>query len=185
MHVIDGFGVLTFGATRFGAAEKDYVFAVALDKWGVGAVVLAYAHTLVSGAVLSRQFTWVAAGVPPALIAVGIFLQVPVDIKAGWNVLAFIGLNFFVCATEEGFYRLLVQERLHAVMTPVMAWLLSGLLFFVTHYSAQASAQTLMVFLLAGFCYATVYSLTRSLRATILAHWASNALHVILLRYPL
>ncbi len=191
MHVVDGFGSISLGTTRFGLSEQDYVFRVSLDKWAVGAVILAYAKPLSSqGRELFLHLspirrTMLVTCLPVVLISAGFLSGVPVDVKWSTAVLAFVAMNFFVCATEEGFYRLLVQERLHSVASPMLAWVLSGAVFWGTHYSPAVGLQTSMVFLLAGLIYAFTYTITRSLKATILVHWASNTLHILLLRYPL
>lgn len=187
MHVFPGFSTLVFETTRFGHATKDFVLAVGIDKWAIGAVILAYSPVLAfAGLAVNRKSgLQLAIAVPLLLIGLGIVLGVPVDIKFDSAVLTFMVLNLFVCAVEESFYRLLIQERFATVMPAVAAIAITGLIFFLTHFSLMAATSTWVIFATAGLLYACCYQLTRSLRVSIGVHWVSNALHVILLQYPL
>lgn len=101
----------------------------------------------------------------------------------------FLAVNLlFTCVAEEAFFRGLIQERLSRALNhrtglvghvPV---LMSALLFGLAHagggplYAALAG--------LAGLGYALVYAKVRRVEASILVHFAVNAVHFIGFTYP-
>lgn len=187
MHLFPGFGYVNLGTTQFGQSSTDYQFAAGIDKWAVGAIILAFASSLTfkGNPTISKCGIAVTMITPPALIILGIILGVPIDVKFGPAVLAFVGMNLVVCAVEEGFYRLLVQERLTTVFPGWAALLIASVIFFATHFSPNASLSTMIIFAVAGGMYAAAYQLTRSIWVAIGVHWASNTLHILILQYPL
>lgn len=187
MHFFPGFGNIAFGTTRFGSSTIDYQLGAGIDKWAVGAIIFAFTNSLVfkgTPAKISLSLT-VSILTPVILIVLGLILGVPIDPKFGFPVLTFIMLNLVVCTIEEGFYRLLVQERLNSLFPWWVATGIASFVFFATHYSPSASLVSLTIFASAGIFYALTYQLTRSIHAVIGVHWASNTLHILLLQYPL
>jgi membrane protease YdiL (CAAX protease family) len=94
---------------------------------------------------------------------------------------------FFTCMTEEAFFRGFIQRELSASLAsragatwiPVCA---SALLFGLAHFAGGWSYVFLAT--VAGFGYAWVFQRTQRIEMSILAHFALNAAHFLLLTYP-
>lgn len=186
IHAIPGFTRLELATVHFGQSPASYTIGTSLDKWLVGAATLLFLRQLrAEVSALAPARLAVCVGLPPALIVLGVALGVPVDVKAGNAVALFLGVNLITCIVEEAFYRLLIQERLYSIMPAIPALILISAFFLATHYSSSVSGLALALFGAGGLLYALAYHLTRSLPVAIGVHFGTNALHVLLLQYPL
>lgn len=112
------------------------------------------------------------------------------------NVLAFMLFNvLFTCIPEEAFFRLMIQKPIFTrlqnasfIKSPAHVGLVSivitSLLFTVLHIPWAPSASYLVFVFAAGCFYAWVYHMTRSVTASVLAHFSLNAIHMLLFSYP-
>ena len=88
---------------------------------------------------------------------------------------------------EEAFFRGVIQERLTRACKkfPHLAWLpvvVSAGLFASAH--AGGGAALVVLAAIAGLGYSVVYARTRLVEASILTHFAVNAVHYIGFSYP-
>lgn len=89
---------------------------------------------------------------------------------------------FFVSLAEEALFRGYLQQRLSSVMPPVLALLITSLLFGVLHY---AGGSLLIIFTtLAGFIYDLAWMLSGRLWVAVLFHVGLNLCHLLFFTYP-
>jgi membrane protease YdiL (CAAX protease family) len=87
----------------------------------------------------------------------------------GW-ILAVLGLGLLAPVGEELVFRGIVQQACRRMLSPIMAAILSGLLFAVLHFQPWFLAGLGLM----GIVLGLVYELSGSLTATILVHSAYN-----------
>lgn len=142
--------------------------------------------------VTGRQvFVW------PILLA-GVVLGVAIPLlglewqpKWGLHAVWFLLVNLLVtCVAEESFMRLLVQgplqralQRFGAAPAAFIALTVTTVLFAAAHSPQGAHAWA--IYLVAGCAYGAAYTLTGRLSAAIATHFLVNAVHYLLLTYPL
>ena len=111
-----------------------------------------------------------------------------ISLKFSGAIALAILLNLLVvCISEEGFFRWVLQRGTEEALGRYR-WV--GVLFVTTvftllHTGWTASPVALALVTLAGFGYAALWYLRQNLWLCILAHWGVNALHLMLLPYPL
>lgn len=113
----------------------------------------------------------------------------------GWKpkipdgILYFVLVNLMVTVlAEEAFFRLLLQSQIERFFNNkrigiCVGAVVASVLFAFAH--AGATGMVFFLFLFAGFIYAAVYAWTRSLLASVAAHFGVNIAHIMLLKYPL
>jgi membrane protease YdiL (CAAX protease family) len=94
---------------------------------------------------------------------------------------------FFVCLSEEAFFRGFIQRELSAALRgtrfgAAIAVAVSAGLFGLAHFGGGMSYVVLAT--AAGLGYAIVYQRTRSIEMSMLAHFALNTVHFLLFTYP-
>jgi membrane protease YdiL (CAAX protease family) len=94
---------------------------------------------------------------------------------------------FFVCLSEEAFFRGFIQRELGAALRgtrfgAAIAVTVSASLFGLAHFGGGVSYIALAA--AAGLGYAIVYQRTRSIEMSMLAHFALNTVHFLLFTYP-
>lgn len=96
----------------------------------------------------------------------------------------------FVSIIEEAFWRGFVQKELfrafggRGLLASISAILLTALSFAALHYFWVPSAAFLSLVFVAGILYGMIYQYTRTLEASIFAHWSFNVVHFSLFTYP-
>lgn len=136
--------------------------------------------------------TWplLIVGLPYVAIISVLFKFITVDIT--FNSLFFIwAINnlFFVCLSEEAFFRGFVQQRLTKVLKRVMwgDWIALGItsaLFGLVHWSPFFGWTYVYIAGFAGLFYGWVFKRTHALEASILAHFSVNSIHFLFFTYP-
>lgn len=129
-------------------------------------------------------FIVVAIGLP---IACGLLYRGP-SLKFSGAIAVAIALNLLVvCISEEGFFRWVLQRGTEEALGRWrwLAVLGVTVIFTFLHTGWAASPAVLALVALAGLGYAKLWYLRQNLWLCILAHGGVNALHLILLPYPL
>jgi membrane protease YdiL (CAAX protease family) len=123
------------------------------------------------------------------LVAAAALFDVGWQTKLPDGILYFVTVNLLVTVvSEEAFFRLLIQRQVMRFFQSKRLGISVGLgfatvLFAIAHSGAKG--PLFILFLLAGFVYAAVYARTKSLLASIAAHFGVNFAHILLLEYPL
>lgn len=127
-----------------------------------------------------------------ALALIG-FAVVLFDLEAAYKlptgILYFIVINLGITVVaEEAYFRLLLQAQIekffnHGILGKIIALVIASIIFAFSHTGAVGPAFVL--FLIAGLIYGLVFTVTRSLSASIICHFSVNIMHFILFEYPL
>jgi membrane protease YdiL (CAAX protease family) len=163
------------------------------DKGAVGLLLLALLTPRLSTLQDLRRIApatlgAIAATVVLALGTAAAMGYVRPDVKWPPFTPAFLAINLlFTCVAEEAFFRGVIQERLsragkHRSGLQWMAVLASAVLFGLAHAGGGLPLVTLAT--IAGLGYAIVYAKTRVIEASVLTHFAVNAIHFVGFSYP-
>lgn len=201
LHYVPGFPRPVLISERLGDSRVLYTMYANFDKGAAGLILVAlWIHTHKSGgalaSLLARNLPWIllAAAAP---VALAWWLGLRLDFKLGWYTPVFLLVNLlFVCVAEEIFFRQMVQQPLMNRLGAAgggafMATLLTALAFALAHFgllkvfSGEAAAKALSVVFVAGFAYAWVYQMSRSVECSIATHFLVNAIHFIAFQYPM
>lgn len=123
------------------------------------------------------------------VISAGIGLGLSFTPKLPEGLVYFVLLNLLVTVVaEEAFFRLLLQDRLAQMMgnSPrgiVLALVIASVVFALVHTTVIGPA--FLLFLLAGFVYGLVYTLSKRFSMALVVHFGTNLCHFLLLDYPL
>lgn len=191
LHVLPGFNnfrvvhnvVLTPGA-------EPYSLYLNFDKTVAGVLILG----LLCQPLLRTWNKWrVALKRALPILLINILVVMAIALSMGylrfdpkWSQLFWIWAAanlFFACMTEEAFFRGFIQrelaKRVKAAWVPVA---ISAVLFGLAHFAGGWSYVLLAT--IAGAGYALVFQRTQSVEMAMLAHFALNATHFLLLTYP-
>jgi membrane protease YdiL (CAAX protease family) len=191
----DGFSYFnSISADQLHEQGKPYQQFVNLGKFFGAAIIFTW---IMLGSVredialsLTRRNLLIAAGSAFSILwAAIILLGLNFTPKFSQLTLVFLLVNLVVtCFSEETFYRLVVQrpsEKMFSkpIVSHIFGIVVASAFFTLTHLSDQLYVSAVMM--IAGIFYAVTYSLTRSLGSAIIAHFSVNAVHFILLPYPI
>jgi uncharacterized protein len=195
MHVLPGFrNFLLLEGVVLSPGAAPYTMYLNFDKTLVGIGILAgCGHVL-----LRKAEDWSRAlrRAAPILIA-NIVVVAAIAMAVGylswqpkWTPLFWVWAAsnlFFTCLSEEAFFRGFIQRELGAALqgrpyADGIAIATSAILFGLAHFAGGATYVALGI--VAGLGYALVYHRTRSIEMAMLAHFALNATHFLLLTYP-
>ena len=163
------------------------------DKALVGLFLIGWGYKPIQ--TLKEWRAMLAKTAPILLMTVAVLLGLCLGsgyVKVDFKWVEFSGLwlivnLIFACVAEEALFRGFLQERLSAVLKPwkngsILALLLTSILFGLAHFKG---GTTLIVFAtLAGIFYGLAYLRTKRLEASILTHFAVNAIHFLAFTYP-
>ncbi|WP_444887646.1 lysostaphin resistance A-like protein [Microbulbifer sp. JMSA008] len=120
-------------------------------------------------------------------IAIGLVLYGP-SVKISNTILIAAVINLLVvCISEEGFFRWVLQRGLEESLAE-WRWLsvpIVTVIFTMLHVGWSADTLAIILLGLASFCYAILWYLRRNFWLCVMAHWAVNVFHMLLLPYPL
>ena len=124
------------------------------------------------------------ACIPLVFLLALAFGLISIDFKIPfwWWIFAINNL-LITCVVEEAFFRGFIQRQLQRVCQPIIAMLISGLLFGVAHFAG--GAHFIVVATVAGFIYGGVYLTTGKLWHAVLVHFVVNLVHLLFFTYPL
>jgi uncharacterized protein len=191
LHTLPGFSnfrvardvVLTPGAA-------PYSLYLNFDKTVAGLLILG----LVYQPLLRKWDNWISAlqrAAPTLVLNIIVLIAVALllgylDFDPKWTAFFWIWAPvnlFFTCLAEEAFFRGFIQrelaDRISITWIPVA---LSALLFGLAHIAGGWTYVLLAT--LAGLGYAVIFQRTQRIEMSILAHFALNATHFLLLTYP-
>lgn len=194
-HALPGFrNFLILDRVVLSDGAAPFTLYLNFDKTLVGLCILGFCHR----ALLVRAREW-----PPALRrAVPIMVSNVVVVAVGACTLGYLTWQpkwtpifwiwapvnlFFVCLSEEAFFRGFIQRELTSSLQRVrygsgVAIAVSGLLFGAAHFAGGTSYIVLAT--AAGLGYGLVYHRTQSIEMSMLAHFTLNATHFLLFTYP-
>ncbi|MCE5286766.1 MAG: CPBP family intramembrane metalloprotease [Pelosinus sp.] len=164
-----------------------------IDKALVGILLLAFTEHL-----LTSKADWICLvkKIGP-LVLQGIALicvialasgKVHLDLKLpDCTAIWVINNLLFVCVAEEAFFRGFIQKNLALIFQKYqwgncLALIMASLLFGAAHYAGGFAYNVFGV--LAGLGYGWIYQQTKHIEASILAHFALNAVHFFCFTYP-
>ena len=195
MHALPGFqNFLVLDKVVLSGGAAPYTLYLNFDKTLVGVFILGLCHQ----PLLKRANEWAdalrrAAPIVPihiamvavAAAAIGYLTWQPKWVPIFWFWAA-VNL-FFVCLSEEAFFRGFIQRELSAALgnSPAgsaVAIAVSAGLFGLAHFGGGVSYVVLAA--AAGIGYAIVYQRTKSIEMSMLAHFALNTVHFLLFTYP-
>jgi hypothetical protein len=195
MHALPGFrNFLVLDKVVLSSGAEPYSLYLNFDKTLVGICVLALCYR----ALLTRVVEWrralrraapfVIANV--IVVAFGAMALGYLTWQPKWTPLFWIWAPvnlLFTCLSEEAFFRAFIQRELASALHGLrwgsgVAIAISALLFGLAHFGGGMSYVLLAT--AAGLGYAVVYHRTRSIETSMLAHFALNATHFLLLTYP-
>lgn len=195
LHLLPGFrNFLVLDKAVLSSGAAPYTLYLNFDKTLVGVFILGFCHQ----PLLKRAGGWAGAlrGATPivpvhiALVAAGATAIGYLTWQPKWApiFLLWAPVNlFFVCLSEEGFFRGFIQRELSAALRStrggsLIAIAVSAVLFGLAHFGGGLSYVVLAT--AAGLGYAIVYHRTRSIEMSMLAHFALNTAHFLLFTYP-
>lgn len=176
------------------AGGKPFQQFINLGKWFGALIIFCWLmqdtiKTDIRLAVKPKSLIIISTAVATILCLATLILNLQVALKLSYITLIFLAVNLVItCFSEETFYRLVVQkpsEKAFSIPVAGRAFgvLIASTFFTLTHFSPQTDFHVVMA--LAGTLYAITYALTRSVSASIFVHFFVNALHFMLLTYPL
>jgi membrane protease YdiL (CAAX protease family) len=195
MHRLPGFqNFLVLDKVVLSKGAAPYTLYLNFDKTFVGVFLLGFCHQpLLRHAKQWAEAARRAAAIVPihiALVAVGAAAIGYLTWQPKWVPIFVLWAPvnlFFVCLSEEAFFRGFIQRELSAALRGTragnaIAIVVSAGLFGLAHFSGGVSYVVLAM--AAGLGYAIVYQRTRSIEMSMLAHFALNTVHFLLFTYP-
>ena len=193
LHVLPGFAnPRLLSQVVFSPGAAPYTLYLNFDKTAAGVVLLAFGTTA-----LASRAAWAQMGrgmAPYALAAVVIVVGLAwasryiafVPKLTPWFVPWALVNLLFVCMAEEAFFRNFVQRQLARVIGGarggIIALGITAPLFGIAH--AGGGPVLVALATVAGLGYGYVYLRTGRVEASILTHFAVNAVHFLLFTYP-
>ena len=188
-HVIPGFkNTLVLNKISVSPASTPYSMFLNLDKVMAGIILFVNSNLYREEKPLDKKAVIMTSLILLACLILfipGLFLKfIQFDLKIP-DILFIWSLNnlFFVCFSEEVFYRGTIQKQLEYVFkNQYAALILTSIIFGMTHYLGGISYVILAT--VAGIFYGLAYQLTRRLSSSIMVHFGLNLTHLIFFTYP-
>jgi hypothetical protein len=193
-HQLPGFNnPRVLSDVRFSADAVPFRLYLNFDKTVAGLLLLAFCHERIARAADWRAMLRRAAPAALGTIAVLLLLSlasgyVRFDPKFPAAAWLWLWVNLcFTCMAEEALFRGFVQAQLQRAWQrlPRGEWLalaVAAILFGFAHVAGGAAYVALSI--VAGIGYGWVYLRTGRIEASILTHFALNALHFFGFTYP-
>lgn len=194
LHRFPGFNnVRVISGVRFSADTIPFTLYLNDDKTFVGLLLLGWCHLRIARANEWRVMLVTAAPWAAGLIALMMLLSVAMgyvrfDPKFPAETWLWLWVNLiFTCVAEEAFFRGFVQAQLQRLSANVprgqmLALTVAAVLFGLAH--AAGGAMYVALATVAGLGYGWIYQQTRRIEASILTHFALNAVHFFAFSYP-
>lgn len=194
LHLAQGFNNLrVIDAVRFTPDALPFTLYLNFDKTLAGLFILGWCHARLTGSGAWREMLAAMAPRAGALISLIMVLSLAMGYvrfapKLPTETPLWLGVNLlFTCMAEEALFRGFVQAQLQRAWQNVRggAWLALGVaavLFGLAHAAGGAAYVALAT--VAGLGYGWIYQRTRSIEASILAHFALNTVHFLAFTYP-
>ncbi len=193
LHRLPGFHNPCVMAVRFTPDAVPFTLYLNYDKTLIGLLLLGWCHPRIARAHEWRAMLAAAASWAAVLIALVLTLSLAVgsvrfEPKFPAQAALWAGVNLlFVCLAEEALFRGFIQAQLQRwwQRVPGGAWLAlsaAAVLFGLVH--AAGGAVYVALATVAGLGYGWIYRRTQRIEASILTHFALNALHFFAFTYP-
>jgi uncharacterized protein len=194
LHRLPGFhNPRVIGPLRLSPDAIPFRFHLNYDKTLVGLMLLGWCHRRLSQAaewrrMFRRAGPWAAVTIVTLIALSLIFGYVDLDPKLPSVTPLWIAGNLlFTCMAEEAVFRGFVQGSLQRLWAgrAYGGWLALAVaagLFGIAHAGGGAAYVALAT--VAGFGYGWVYQRTGAIEASILTHFALNAVHFFFFTYP-
>lgn len=187
--VLPGFqNFMLLDKVQISEGAVPYSLSLSLNKIGAGLIVFWVAFSDAERTIFRSSIIKQAA--IPALFTIIITLclsnltLIHFDFKISTYFFIFAVSNLlFTAVSEESFFRGLIQRPLARYMGIYPAVLISAVLFGVAHYG-MGRIDYVLVATMAGIGYAYIYTITKSVGASILTHWLLNLVHFMFFTYP-
>lgn len=178
---------------QFTADATPFRLHLNFDKTAVGVLLLGLCHARVAGAAEWRALLAGVAPIAAAVIAVlmaaaTVFGYVRFEPKFPDQSWLWLWVNLcFTCVAEEAVFRGFIQAQLQRAWRSIrhgtwLALVVASLLFGLAHFGGGAAYVALST--LAGLGYGWAYLRTGRIEASILTHFALNAVHFFGFTYP-
>ena len=187
-HSLPGFNnVLLFKDAEISKDAISYSHFLNIDKISAGLFLFWFLFTNDQRQVFKRSIIKLALPVAIVTIVVTLALAnislIHIDIKLSQYLLLFVISNVLLtCMTEEAYFRGVIQNKLQLKNT-YLAIIVSAVLFGLAHFGA-GRLDYVLISMVAGLGYATVYHRTGSISASILTHATLNIIHFVFFTYP-
>lgn len=195
MHALPGFrNFLAFEKVVLSPGAEPYTLYLNFDKTVVGILIVG----LCGQRLLTHSRGWsraIARAAPIAaitivLVALGALALGYFTWQPKWTPLFWLWAAnnlFFVCLSEEAFFRAFIQRELQSALSgtraaAALSITASAVLFGVAHFAG--GPQYILLATAAGLGYALVYHRTQSIELSMLTHFTLNAAHFLLFTYP-
>lgn len=194
LHRLPGFvNPRVIEAVRFTPDALPFTLYLNLDKTLIGIFLLGWCHTR-----MTRAWEWRAMAkraALPALLVIAVMLVLSlISGYVQWapkfpaDTWLWLGANLlFVCLAEEAFFRGFIQKELGDLWSSwqggrVLALGMAGGLFGLAHFAGGPAYVALAT--VAGLGYGWIYHRTGRIEASLLTHFALNAVHFFFFTYP-
>jgi len=187
-HSLPGFNnILLVKDVEISKDSIPYSSYLNFDKISAGLFLFWYLFTNDQRQIFKKSILKLAFPVTAVTIVVTLALAnislIHIDIKLSEYLPLFIISNvLFTCMTEEAYFRGVIQNKLQ-LRNACLAIVTSAVLFGLAHFGT-GRIDYVLISIIAGLGYATVYHRTRSIGASILAHSILNIIHFIFFTYP-
>ena len=194
LHRFPGFNnVRVIDGVRLSADALPFTLYLNYDKTLVGLLLVGWCHARIARASEWRAMLITATPWAAGLIALMMLLSVAAgyvrfDPKFPAETWLWLGVNLvFTCVAEEAFFRGLVQAQLQRLCANIprgqlLALGAAAVLFGLAH--AAGGAMYVALATIAGLGYGWIYQRTGRIEASILTHFALNAVHFFAFSYP-
>lgn len=194
LHAFPGFANVTLWRDiTFSPRSAPYTLTLNYDKTVPGLLILGLCYDgllkqRAAWATMFRRAARIIAINTLVVIALALalgFVRVDPKWTASFWPWALVNL-LFTCVAEEAFFRGFIQRELYRRLTlprkSIIAVAVSAALFGIAH--AAGGPAYVLLSTVAGIGYAIAFQRTQRIEAAILAHFALNATHFLLLTYP-
>lgn len=194
LHRLPGFqNPRVIDAVRFTADARPFTLYLNFDKTLIGLFILGWLHARIARwrdwqTMFATMLPWTAALIALLMalsLATGYVRFAPKFPAESW---LWLTVNLlFVCTAEEALFRGFVQTQLQRLWAgkrtgASLALGVAAVLFGFAHFWGGWTYVALAT--VAGLGYGWIYQRTGRIEASILAHFALNAVHFFLFTYP-
>jgi len=188
LHMIPGFhNLIVLDSVRVGQESAPFTMYYNFDKALVPFLLCVSLKTLFTteARIYAKSWYWfmLVLAVPLLLIVAVALGGLKFEPHQPEWLLKFVLANvFFVSLAEEALFRGYLQQRLSAVMHPILSLVIASLLFGGLHY---AGGSLMVIFAtLAGLIYGLAWMFSGRLWVAVLFHVCLNLCHLLLFTYP-
>jgi membrane protease YdiL (CAAX protease family) len=180
--------ILLLDSVQVSAAAVPFTLDINLAKLGAGLIILvtvfsAEERRLPSLGQIKQSLLPIFITICITLAMSSVFL-IDFDPKLSPYLLLFILSNIFIAViTEEAFFRGLIYKPLANVVSPLIAVIITGILFGLAHFG-MGRWDYILVASVAGCGYGYLFMKTGRLAMPVITHFSLNLTHFVMFTYP-